>query len=82
MQLCFILLFGCAGSSLQCVGLVALWPVGSDHPCPPHWKADSYPLDHQGSLLCVIFKCCCLTIVQLAPCPHHVPVTLGMPDLL
>lgn len=46
--------------------------VGSDHPCPLCWKADSCPLGHQGSPLCVIFKCRCLMMVQLAPCPDHV----------
>ena len=36
-------------------GLVALWHVGSQfpdqgsNPHPLHWKADSLPLDHQGS---------------------------------
>ena len=55
LQLC------CGGSrarglcSLQHTGLVAPQHVGSQfpdqgsNPCPLHWKADSLPLDHQGS---------------------------------
>lgn len=70
-HLCSFVLFCCVlcWVSLAARGFRA---VGSDHPCPLCWKADSCPLGHQGSPLCVIFKCRCLMMVQLAPCPDHV----------
>ena len=43
---------------LWCMGLVALWHVGSSslvqglNPCPLYWQANSCPLYHQGSPCC------------------------------
>ena len=48
-------LSSCGTQALERAGLVAPWHVGSQfpdqgwNPRPLHWKADSLPLDHQGS---------------------------------
>ena len=67
-----IYLFGCVGSQLQYVSLVASWRMGTQFPYqgmnqhPLHWKADSSPLDHQGpgGITFFYFSCSTGCVVQ------------------
>ena len=40
----------------SCSVACGIFPNQGSNPCPLHWQADSQPLHHQGSLLCVVFR--------------------------
>ena len=39
-----------------CSAACGIFPDQGSNPCPLHWQADSQPLRHQGSPLCLIFN--------------------------
>ena len=41
---------------LSCSVACGIFPDQGSNPCPLHWQADSQPLRHQGSPICIIFN--------------------------
>ena len=41
----------------SCSAACGIFPDQGSNPCSLHWQADSQPLRHQGSPLCIILKC-------------------------
>ena len=40
----------------SCSAACGIFPDQGSNPCPLHWQADSQPLHHQGSPVCIFFK--------------------------
>ena len=41
---------------LSCSAACGIFPDQGSNPCPLHWQADSQPLRHQGSPVCLFLK--------------------------
>ena len=75
-----------AAHRLSCSTACEIFPGQGSNPCPLHWQADSYPLDHQRSPV-VIFSQSVSSVAQWCPTlcnpndcsmpgflvPHHLP---------
>ena len=48
---------------LSCPVACGIFPDQRWNLCPLHWQADSYPLDHQGSLPIFVFNVVCLLVI-------------------
>ena len=40
----------------SCSSVCGIFPDQGSNPCPLHWQADSQPLRHQGSPVCIVFN--------------------------